>query len=417
MARAGGGMFRPGMGGGPGRGGGQVAPLSEDIHSIWGRPPGNSTVFITNYGQTGTGAGRGGPASVPPSTGIPPGRGGPEHPGVPVAPDGPDQREIPGHSLGLGSGAGSRPGPPPGGFPVHWERDAGRPRGSLQPPIQGLLQYGAPGREGRPSPPRTTRDSRSFSGAPRGASPRLHTRVTLWPCAPAAPARPAPLLPRSRAPGATGLSLLWAGSQLAPGAARGGPLGGMVRWPPPVVPLGQPPAPTAPPVPDPGRQCPGPLGCGPAGGLAGISVPGPPGVRPGQLPGPVVQGNPGRQGPGCLPPGVGREGPGRRSAPPPGWVPPLPGSQPPGTRAPRDRLLPGWWAPGWARAGGPPVCPCQLASPPGRPPGPRGHCSPGPGAAWASSPGEGPGGGDSWPAGPGGEPVDPPPGPPPRPEP
>ena len=37
---AGGGMFRPGMGGGPGRGGGQVAPLSEDIHSIWGRPPG-----------------------------------------------------------------------------------------------------------------------------------------------------------------------------------------------------------------------------------------------------------------------------------------------------------------------------------------------------------------------------------------
>ena len=40
MARAGGGMFRPGMGGGPGRGGGQVAPLSEEIHSIWGRPPG-----------------------------------------------------------------------------------------------------------------------------------------------------------------------------------------------------------------------------------------------------------------------------------------------------------------------------------------------------------------------------------------
>ena len=102
--RAGGGMFRPGMGGGPGRGGGQVAPLSEDIHSIWGRPPGNSTVFITNYGQTGTGAGRGGPASVPPSTGIPPGRGGPEHPGVPVAPDGPDQREIHGHSPGLPGG-------------------------------------------------------------------------------------------------------------------------------------------------------------------------------------------------------------------------------------------------------------------------------------------------------------------------
>ena len=36
-ARAGGGMFRPGMGGGPGRGGGQVAPLSEDNYPLPGR--------------------------------------------------------------------------------------------------------------------------------------------------------------------------------------------------------------------------------------------------------------------------------------------------------------------------------------------------------------------------------------------